>query len=318
MRLFTTRSRRPDRPPAVRSLDLAALAAGHGRVTAGSSDRIGASTATDLVTALSIASGVPLRNAPCTSLPAPTAAGGLEIVAIAGDRRLAIGFGPETRRGWLALVLGLPSGPPAADDLAELPSPFERSLLARTLVEPLARSRWARDAGRTATIERVDVGEPRPLGAREARDARGTADRTVLHLVAAGPAGPVDLSFVLAEPSAERPSRTDLDRAILSASLPLVVTLDPDRAGVSLRAADLARFEPGDVLLTDLPADEPTGLPVTAAVRSGFRSPSPDRTSPGFPDSPTPRVALQGRLGTAGGRRGVRFEVTRTGDDFIR
>lgn len=308
MRLFTTRARRPDRPPAVRSLDLAALAAGRGSVTVEPAGRDAASSAVVIASALSLASGVSVRLAPTPAPVGPRSADALELVASCGHRSLAIELGPDARRAWLGLVLGLPAGQPAAADLAEAPSPLERSVLARTLVEPVARARWGRDFSRRSKIE---------LEVRRGRESRGDADLTAFRLIASGPAGPVDLALLLAEPPVARPFHPHLDRAIRSAPLPFVAALDPERAGVTLRAADLVRCEPGDVVLTDLPADEPGGLPVVLGVRAGVRSPSQGRGSPDFPRSMPSGAALKGRLGNSGDRRGVRVEASGPGHDVI-
>lgn len=92
-----------------------------------------------------------------------------------------------------------------------------------------------------------------------------------------------------------------LDRAIRSASLPWVVTLDPSRTGLCLRAADLVRLEPGDVLVTDLSPGPSGSLPVEVGARSA-RSEGPS--------GPVSRASIlrKGRLGTVGALRGVRFE----------
>lgn len=307
MRLFTTRARRPDRPPVVRPLDLAGVAAGRGPANAAPAGRGPESAAAAIAAALSVAAGVPVRNSAraCPSGPMPPAV--LELVATAGDRRLSIELDVDTRRGWLGLVLGLPAGTPSEAELPVIPSPFERSVLARTLVEPVARARWGHGI---AASTPVGV-EPRSPG------DRGSAASTTFRLVASSTAGGLELTLVLNEPAVEGPSPSALERSIRSASLPMVVTLDPARTGVSLRAADLARFEPGDVLVTDLPADSPGGLPVAVGVRSISPWPSTGRGTPDFPVSMTPKAALKGRLGTAGGRRGVRFEVSETDESPV-
>lgn len=286
MRLFTTRARRPDRPPEVRPLDLAAIAAACGSVSA----RAAALDVERMATELTRVNGVRIE---CE----PVALGDLDVACRAtvrsGDRGLTIGLDRPARRAWLGLVLGLPAGQPDEGELPDEPTRLERAILERTLVRPLAR---IADDGCDAEAGPLEW-ESRPSGAGCPSGSASTrGDAWLVRCTVAGAARSFPVMITSTRPSGpERaPEPSAIDRRIGASVVPLVVRLDPRLAGVTLRAADLARLEPGDVLVTDIPADRPGGLPVEAA---GVSATPPDRDS----------FLLRGRLGVSGGRRGVRF-----------
>jgi hypothetical protein len=291
MHLFTTRARRPDLVPEVRPLDLFALAASRGRVPAGpgSGDR-GA-----MARELTRASGVRIDAGPALesgrAVP-PETSQPVRAVVLAAGRRIEFLLDRPTRGAWLGLVLGrsAPENAPdvarawEGDDLPREPSAFERAVVARTLLVPILRVMLGPAAPPETAID-WSTGPADDCDALSFRDLR---------LVASMPDGPREVRLSIGDSAASAPLGPRPDRSILAARAALSVSLDPDRAGLRLRAGDLARLEPGDILLTDLPADDPDGLPVTvgnAPRRAG------DPSGPG----------LKGRFGVAGTRRGVRI-----------
>jgi hypothetical protein len=205
-------------------------------------------------------------------------------VVLVGERRIVLGLDRSTRGAWLGLVLGLAAGGPDDADLPEGISPLERAVLARTLVAPVLRATLGAEAPAESAIDWENPAE-------------SSLGRTVAcgHcFTVATPTGPCELRLWIADSAGSPSTGGRLDRSILAASASLAVWLDPDRAGVRLRAGDLASFEPGDILLTDLPADSVGGLPVAVGTASE------GAVEPAFP-------ALRGGLGVAGDRRAVRM-----------
>lgn len=229
-----------------------------------------------------------------------------EVDVAFGSLVVRISFGREARTAWLGVQLGLPVGGSWIDEVPATPSPLERILLGRTLVDPLAGVIADRVLPRSeCPSAREDVCEQWLL----------TGDRPALpagrsyRLAAGTPHGLVDLRVQVAQVQVAQVqvARTDhprwadssLDRSLRKAEVQLAVRLGPAAAGLGLTAADLARFEPGDILLTDLPAAG--GLPVELALASGSGLTS---------DS----SLLEGRMGLSGHRRAVRLEAWSNGD----
>ena len=289
MRLFTTRSLRPDRPPPVAPLDLAALAAARGRVPP-----CGGRTEGTLGDRLSASIGAPIScfaegAEDLDREPTPDA----EVDVAFGSLVVRMSFGREARTAWLGFQLGLPVGGSWIEEVPATPSSLERILLGRTLVVPLARVMADRSSRRSdfpSPGEAVRE-EWLPAGDRPAFPA-GRPYR----LWAVTPHGRVELHVQVAR--TDRPSSADspLDRSLRMAEVRFTVQLGAAAAGLGLTAADLARFEPGDILLTDLPAEG--GLPVELAC--------PASATPGTTADPS---LLRGRLGLAGHRRAVRLEA---------
>lgn len=279
MRLFTTRPRRSDHPPEVRPVDLAAVGAAHKRLPASTHGRHADAIARELTRScgrrcepLAVAGGDPETDIAATV----RAGGGLVVIRL--DR--------STRRVWLGVALGLPAGRPDDHELPRDPTPIEREVLGRTLLVPVALA--VLDTTGEAGVS-IDWQEPETV-----HDdlPRGRTHR----LAVSTPTGPLDLRVGVAMVPGSSRAGTALDRSVRMSSLPLVIQLDPGRAGVALSAADLARFEPGDILLTDLVPEAAGGLPVEA-VGAG---PTP---------SHGPFFRLKGRFGVSGTRRGVRFDA---------
>lgn len=282
MRLFSTRCLRPDRPPEVRPLDLAAIAAGRGRVNR----RVTRGRDAPLETLVASLASVTGRGV-CVLGDAPAATRReADVVAVLtlDSRRISVEFDRRTRIAWLGIVLGSPVDSESESRLPDGPSPLERRLLEGTLLDLLVPGIASAD------------------GAPEDRRWQWTSAPTVrvgrtarrLRLQAATTWGPVELQFAISEEKTAPDGDPGLDRSLRRAEVSLTVRLDPAAAGLSLRAGDLARFEPGDVLVTDLPAGDGS-LP---AELGG----SPARA--GIADS----SQFRGRIGLAGGRRAVRLE----------
>lgn len=286
MRLFTTRSRRPDRAPEVRPLDLVTMAESHGRIPARGRMSDGVAVGRELGAICG------LRVQPATGLTrSPDERGSVAADVTHASRTVSVRFGSSTRRAWLGIVLCHPAGTVEDHELPAEPTPLERAVLERTLVAPVARVVLGLDAHRDLSI--VWSFETGASGVGRMGD--GCAVPMDLGLVAGTVSGPAFLRLLVSIPAVPGEAHLALDRSLRSAVLPVTVRLDPALAGLSIRAGDLSRLEPGDVLVTDLPAEACEALPIEAVGASGG--------SPG-----SPHFSLRGRAGLAGGRRGVRFE----------
>ena len=316
MRLFTTRARRPDRVPEIHPLDLSAVAAARRTRSVPSPVPFGVDRP-GIAAELSRISGVRLESVEPADVRGQEA-GSVEvsISGVATNRSVSLRLDRPTRRAWLGLILGCPGGPIEDVDLPESPTPLERSLLERTLVLPVARAirggvARSADAGHAVAEgelplvwtdldtesepESRESSEPRSVSASTARIE--TVNETVI-LVASTPSGDfsIRLSLRLTTSKDAEPARNldSLDSMVLSAVLPLTVRLDSSRAGLAIRAGDLARFAPGDILVTDLAADSPGGLPI-------------ELLGP-LPTGVEPRSGvIRGRLGQSGSRRAARI-----------
>jgi hypothetical protein len=298
MRLFSTRARRPDRPPHLRPLDLAAVAASRDHVVAGVHSGRDAVVA-GLAASMGPSAGVPpawTAGDAGRDEEAPECGPHASVEVELGSLRVRISFDRRTRTAWLSRLLGLPAGADLTSDLSTEPSPLERTLFSRTLVAPIARAIDDRrprpaagpTAGESCRETWLSATERRPFKASEA-----------FRLSASIPSGPVRILVEIARDDRSSEAREKLDRALRTAAVPLVVRLVPAAAGLSLIAGDLARFEPGDILLTDLPAAG--GLPVELAGTSatGINADS---------------SLLRGRMGLSGHRRAVRLEAWSVGN----
>lgn len=293
MHLFTTRARRPDLAPEVRPLDLLALAAARAPAGPVSCDR--AEIARELTRRIGIPIGVRTDAGPAPESgrsDPPEAGEPLRAVVLTAGRKIEFRLDRPARGAWLGLVLGRSAraGDPdgeratAGDGLSPEPSALERAVVARTLLAPVLQAMLGPAAPPETAID-WSTGPADDCEAISFRDLR---------LVASMPDGPREVRLSIGDSAASAPSGPRPDRSILAARAALSVSLDPDRAGLRLRAGDLARLEPGDILLTDLPADAPDGLPVTVG------------NAPRRADEPS-GTGLKGRFGVAGTRRGVRI-----------